>query len=969
MSVDEEPIFFGVVDDDEAQEQQRAYEEKRRLKQQRIATGIDTRIESDAVDPPVEGNDATGGEIPLEVYETKWGFSLAELQAASKVVTVLFNNPSLFVGDPHLADSRLYTMISRDRKTKRENKDVYRQVMNEEKSRRERVLRQQDLETIKKTTMKRERDDALQALLLPPPPSEGSEATAPLLLTDAPSSPPPTSVSVAVSHAVSERFCVLGALEALVHLQAALWMIAQCSANTSDDDEKKDVVHHAPKDATDGLSTAPTGTMSPAEAYQRQVAHWTAVVYRFLPHPFGSQMPPPIVLSVPDAVPSSGCTDSPPTHDDSPSASSALYGLTFRTVRSVVVQLMDVVLRNRWVSTESVVLPRSEEVAEGFGRLFTSIHELYERAEEAFGDGSSSDGVDEAMDVSTVRQWLLSPRETSANASIPLGWERWVAGSKAKVNDDSSEVDIVCQTMMAWVLHAVLVCAPPTSSATSGSEDAAVLRAKVKEAISSLRYGRSNRISEGSASVIFSRKGTTPLGYFCSFMLAAVEPPTADDEPLVSAAPAEVHECICGSLRYCHTVVPHTDELTMNRVQKCHTCKRKYQTLHPYYYSLCGMCGEYNYQKRMMTRDLRGKVVLLTGCRIKIGYAMAVSLLRCGAVLLGTTRFSHDAIARFMEEADYPVWKDRLHLFSLDLRDMWMVTQFCGFLTQKFPKLFAIINNAAQTIARTPEYTAALRSMEVQPPPMLRSSLEKDAKGDEWYHFFERNSSVTIGMPLQMEHRPEEHPSPFLLDAAAAATASHPHPSETTDLSTHPIGNAAGAVVAAIVQPHQARYDTQAEAMDLRTTNSWTMNLHEVQGSEAAEVMAINALSPFVLNSRLKPLLLNRSGDEHPNEGRFIVNVSAMEGQFYRFKQTTHPHTNMAKAALNMMTRTSAEDYAQSGIYMNSVDTGWITDESPVQKKQRRADDFMLCPLDEVDAAARCLDLIYMDSREYGKFW
>eukprot|EP00656_Telonema_subtile_P044811 TRINITY_DN51065_c0_g1_i1.p1 TRINITY_DN51065_c0_g1~~TRINITY_DN51065_c0_g1_i1.p1 ORF type:complete len:185 (-),score=40.38 TRINITY_DN51065_c0_g1_i1:48-602(-) len=162
------------------------------------------------------------------------------------------------------------------------------------------------------------------------------------------------------------------------------------------------------------------------------------------------------------------------------------------------------------------------------------------------------------------------------------------------------------------------------------------------------------------------------------------------------------------------------------------------------------------------------------------------------------------------------------------------------------------------------------------------------------------------------------------------------------------------------------------------------MNMAEVDGSEAAEVMAINALSPFILNAKLKTLLMNRCGEEpddtnaepevishsarkagaerigkFPSSARFIINVSAMEGQFYRHKQTTHPHTNMAKAALNMMTRTSAEDYAKDGIYMNSVDTGWITDESPAEKKKHRAQESMLCPLDEVDAAARCLDLIY----------
>jgi NAD(P)-dependent dehydrogenase (short-subunit alcohol dehydrogenase family) len=134
-------------------------------------------------------------------------------------------------------------------------------------------------------------------------------------------------------------------------------------------------------------------------------------------------------------------------------------------------------------------------------------------------------------------------------------------------------------------------------------------------------------------------------------------------------------------------------------------------------------------------------------------------------------------------------------------------------------------------------------------------------------------------------------------------------------------------------------------------------------------VMAINGLAPMIINAKLKPCLCNRDGETDQTEGRFVINVSAMEGQFYRFKQSTHPHTNMAKAALNMMTRTSGTDYAASCIFMNSVDTGWITDESPLSKKQRRADAEQLCPLDEVDAAARCLDLIYTDSKEHSKFF
>src|SRR6185436_15507244 len=120
--------------------------------------------------------------------------------------------------------------------------------------------------------------------------------------------------------------------------------------------------------------------------------------------------------------------------------------------------------------------------------------------------------------------------------------------------------------------------------------------------------------------------------------------------------------------------------------------------------------------------------------------------------------------------------------------------------------------------------------------------------------------------------------------------------------------------------------DRDLQQLDLRGRNSWRLLLDEISTVELLEVQLVNAIAPFILNARLKPLMTRT-----PERDKHIVNVSAMEGQFYRrFKTTRHPHTNMAKAALNMMTRTSAADYHADGIHMNSVDTGWITDEDPV---------------------------------------
>ena len=154
----------------------------------------------------------------------------------------------------------------------------------------------------------------------------------------------------------------------------------------------------------------------------------------------------------------------------------------------------------------------------------------------------------------------------------------------------------------------------------------------------------------------------------------------------------------------------------------------------------------------------------------------------------------------------------------------------------------------------------------------------------------------------------------------------------------------------------EGRLDQDLQQVDLRDNNSWRLLLADVSTVELLETQLVNAIAPFVLNARLKPLMLRvPSADKH------IVNVSAMEGQFYRdFKTDRHPHTNMAKAALNMMTRTSAADYVKDGIHMNRVDTGWVTDEDPALIAARKQEEHGFHPpLDIVDGAARIVDPIF----------
>eukprot|EP00756_Hemistasia_phaeocysticola_P017375 Hpha_TRINITY_DN15534_c0_g1::TRINITY_DN15534_c0_g1_i13::g.106542::m.106542 len=290
-------------------------------------------------------------------------------------------------------------------------------------------------------------------------------------------------------------------------------------------------------------------------------------------------------------------------------------------------------------------------------------------------------------------------------------------------------------------------------------------------------------------------------------------------------------------------------------------------------------------------------------------------------------------------------------MHQLDLRDLWSVQQFCRYLEATLPCLFGIVHNAAQTIARPSEYYQTLIEGEMVggERPLLMDT--------QWQDFMDRGESSYV-----LGQQRIEHPG-----GAAALTVSS---SSGTKMVTIITDEGSRQVVLPLATSHSYDMcDTIQESTDRRSHNSWTSNLADVSCEEAAEVHAINALAPFIINARLKGLLTRRPPDS-PHERHFIINVSAMEGQFYRdYKSTHHPHTNMAKASMNMMTRTSGKDYAKDNIMMNSVDTGWITDESPPPVKARRAEKEFLCPLDEIDAAARVLDLIYTDSAEHSKFW
>jgi NAD(P)-dependent dehydrogenase (short-subunit alcohol dehydrogenase family) len=374
------------------------------------------------------------------------------------------------------------------------------------------------------------------------------------------------------------------------------------------------------------------------------------------------------------------------------------------------------------------------------------------------------------------------------------------------------------------------------------------------------------------------------------------------------------------------------DALSDSSLRPCYVCKEKYSTIHHFYDQLCPSCAALNFAKRTEMADLRGRVALLTGGRVKIGYQAGLKLLRAGAHLIVTTRFPRNCASRYAAEPDFSEWSHRLEIFGLDLRHTPSVEAFCRELLATHSRLDFIINNACQTVRRPPDFYAHMMAGEraaeadgargLQPPGWARTlGLKTQGSSNVTQGSSNLTQSSMVSMAAELSQ------VPLLPDELVARAGLFP----------------------------EGRLDQDLQQVDLRDRNSWRMLLADVPAVELIEVQLVNAVAPFIINARLKPLLVRAPGrDKH------IVNVSAVEGQFYRkLKTTRHPHTNMAKAALNMMTRTAATDYHVDGIHMNSVDTGWVTDEDPVEVAARkRIEQHFHPPLDIVDGAARILDPI-----------
>ena len=371
----------------------------------------------------------------------------------------------------------------------------------------------------------------------------------------------------------------------------------------------------------------------------------------------------------------------------------------------------------------------------------------------------------------------------------------------------------------------------------------------------------------------------------------------------------------------------------LRQERDCYVCKQPFAKVHRYYDSMCEPCGEFNYAKREQSTDLSGQYALVTGARVKIGYQASLKLLRAGAHVIVTTRFPLDAADRYAREPDAASYRERLQIHGLDLRHTPSVELFTRFLAERLPRLDYILNNACQTVRRPAGFFQHLLAREAESIATLPTELRCVLAGHD------ELTQMLKGSPTSLLAASEHHPGEGLLHSAALSQQRYLDDDYRGDEVIFPAN----------------RFDEDRQQVDLRETNSWRLRMHEVETPELLEVQLVNAIAPYILNARLKPLMLRTPGFH-----KHIVNVSAIEGQFYRATKTDkHAHTNMAKAALNMMTRTSAPDFVKDGIHMNAVDTGWITDEDPAVHAARKAELGFSPPLDIIDGAARIVDPIF----------
>ena len=384
--------------------------------------------------------------------------------------------------------------------------------------------------------------------------------------------------------------------------------------------------------------------------------------------------------------------------------------------------------------------------------------------------------------------------------------------------------------------------------------------------------------------------------------------------------------------------------------KNCYICKEKFglDNIHSFYGNLCKRCGEYNYSFRTMKLDFTGRIAIVTGGRVKIGYYIATKLLSYGAKVLITSRFPKDALFKFQKDPDYEKWKNNLVIYPIDFRIFESTIKFIQFINDNFPHVDILINNAAQTIRRTASYYKYLLPIETK--DLTKEEDKKIIKND----FINLQKQLKESESTNKLNNPSQTKKEIQNALISLVDNKSKEYQEILPLS----------VIASQIrimeeksQPHVTVMGGDGQPYDFsKGKNSWNFEFDEIPFQEFTEVQIINTWTPYYLCVKLKPLMMNS-----PFPDKYIVNVTSVEGIFNHYKRSSHVHTNMAKAALNMFTRTCGSYLKDIGIYMTCVDTGWVSPMNEMNslldkdKKNSYENEFVNVPLDELDGAMRVL--------------
>ena len=378
--------------------------------------------------------------------------------------------------------------------------------------------------------------------------------------------------------------------------------------------------------------------------------------------------------------------------------------------------------------------------------------------------------------------------------------------------------------------------------------------------------------------------------------------------------------------------------------RNCYICKEKLvlENIHKFYGNLCKKCGDYNYSFRTIKLNFEGRIAIVTGGRVKIGYYIATKLLSYGAKVLITSRFPKDTLFKYQQDPEYERWKNNLIIYPIDFRIFESTIKFVKFISENFPHVDILVNNAAQTIRRTASYYKYLL------PTETKELNPEDEK------IVIKNDYINLQKQLKEGEKSKKDKKEIENSLISLVNNKDPQYKEILPLS----------VIASQIrimeekeQPHVTVMGGDGQPYDFsQGKNSWNFELDEIPFQEFTEVQVINTWTPYYLCVKLKPLMM-----QSPFPDKYIVNVTSVEGIFNHFKRSSHVHTNMAKAALNMFTRTCGSYLKDMGIYMTCVDTGWISPMNEMNslldknKKKSYENEFVNVPLDELDGAMRVL--------------